>query len=126
MRVALYHNERRIGTVMVEKLGLFYKITCRFRCRDIDRVRLYAISANRYIDIGLCSCDGNEWGTEKSIAVKHVGDSIERFCLVDECINSGIKVEEGKPFSMLEKLTHAQLDVRACGLFIQFTDIHPM
>ena len=123
MQFALYYEQKKIGTVFVEKQGLFYKISCRFSFTNKSRVKLYVLSSNQYIEIGQCSNYGEKWGLEKWIAVKHIGNDIKSFCVMLENTDNVEKVEAGKPFLMLERLTEAYLDVGVHGMFVRFGDV---
>ena len=109
MHILLYHGREKIGTVAVVKNGLFYKISCRFQLLCNKPIRLFAVSSGRYTDIGLCSQLGNEWGIEKWIAMKYLGDKIEKFYAVLESEYIELPVHDKKPFPMIDRLTDAFL-----------------
>ena len=136
----VYEGER-VGTAQVEKQGLYCTFSCRCRLPEEGFYRIHAVYADKREDLGICVPLGAEFGMDKKISVKRLGEGepsfellpknwqpelvvqepqIEEVPIEEEPIAETeepagavfVPVTEEEPFPYLEQLEHGVLEVR--------------
>ena len=104
----IYWEDRAIGTVNMDKEGLYYRISCACKPEHEGRYHIVICSEAACIDLGLCVPNGNTYTLVTRIPIKRLKGNTLRFTLqntgkkaVDICC---IPVSADSPFPFLHKL----------------------
>ena len=113
MNVSL--DQRVVGTVEMQKKGLYYQLCCRCKLPAGKIYRLKAVCEHNTVDLGICVPFEDDFGVDKSVPVKCFDTKIVSFYLF---ANSGetndifIPLETEKPFSNLQNIMDAKFERR--------------
>ena len=108
-------GDRSVGTVKVEKEGLYYRFSCRCSLSGDVMCRLWMRSGGKETDLGLCVPMGDAFGTEKRLPVKQCGPEIPTFFLrpkQTEVRGNFIPLSPEEPFRYIHRLENAFLERR--------------
>ena len=108
-------GDRSVGTVQVEKQGLYYRFSCRCALSGEVMNRLWMRCGGKETDLGLCVPMGDGFGTEKRIPAKQCGDGAPTFVLRSkqtEIKGNFIPISPEEPFRYLHRLENAYLERR--------------
>lgn len=106
----VYLLDRSVGTVAVEKQGLYYRFTCR--CTPGKEIhRLLLRIGGKEIDLGLCVPMGAGFGTEKRIPIRQCGTGMPEFILRPKG-GQFIPISPEEPFRYIHRLENAFLERR--------------
>lgn len=111
----IYLGSAAVGEAVVEKRGLYYMISCRCRLSGETMHRIVVSCGDRREDLGICIPMGDQFGVEKKIPCKRLGEGIPKFLLLPKH-----RKQEGKftpvypeePFAYMSKLKNAYLEIR--------------
>lgn len=122
----VFLGEKAVGTVEMQKEGLYVHFSCRCRPVHRDMIRLWMICGEKEIDLGLCVPMDGGFGTEKRISAKLCGSGEPTFCLRhknDTLRGKFIPLSPEEPFQYLHKLETAFLEKRGTRLGIVITQL---
>lgn len=71
-----------VGTVRVEKQGLYFLFSCRCRLPDEGLYRIHGCYGNDHVDLGICVPMGQQFGMDKKIPSRQIPEGIPVFCLL--------------------------------------------
>ena len=117
----VFLDEKAVGTVEMQKEGLYVRFCCRCRPGDPVMIRLWMICGEKETDLGLCVPMDGAFGTEKRIPAKLCGPGEPTFCLrhKDDILRGKfIPLSPEEPFQYLHKLETAFLEKRGTRLGI--------
>lgn len=104
-----------MGTAVVTKEGLYYRFSCRCRCPGEPMRRILLICAGEQLDLGVCIPVDGQFGLEKRIPCKYLGEGMPEFRLVPKyqrLQERFVPVYPEEPFSYMAKLKDAYLQIR--------------
>lgn len=107
----VYLGDRTVGTVDVEKQGLYYRFSCRCDCGGKEMHRLLLRSGGKETDLGLCVPVAGGFGTEKRLPVKQCGTGTPEFFLRPRG-GKFIPISPEEPFRYIHRLESAFLERR--------------
>ena len=108
-------GNRSVGTVTVEKQGLYYRFSCRCALSGKVIHRLWLCCGGKETDLGLCVPVGDGFGTEKRLPVRQCGEGEPSFLLrpkETEIRGNFIPLSPEEPFRYLHRLENAFLERR--------------
>ena len=114
-----------IGQARVERQGLYYRIVCQCRPKETGMHRLTVCCGGKQEDLGtLIPMDG-QFGLEKRIPVKRLGEGTPEFLLM--CKNAVRKVNFApvypeEPFAYMTRLKNAYLERKEGQLGLAFRE----
>ena len=114
-------GDRSVGTVTVEKQGLYYRFSCRCSLSGEVMQRLWMLSGGKETDLGLCVPMGEGFGTEKRLPAKQCGTGAAEFFLRPKGADTRgnfIPISPAEPFRYLHRLQNAYLERRGSQLGI--------
>lgn len=112
---AILENDSVIGTVCVEKAGLYYRFNCVCSPRKPGKCHICLRADGKILDLGLCVPEQDHFALRTSIPVKYIPTGKLEFYLVDLAANDHIiPVSDHQPFEKLQMLKTARL-VRQSG-----------
>lgn len=105
-------GDKVIGTVTVEKQGLYYRFSCRCRLTGEIMHRLVAVTGSGRTDLGVCVPMDGCFGVEKRVPCKKLGEGKPEFQLLPK--HEGMRgrfvpVYPEEPFAYMTKLKDAFL-----------------
>ena len=109
MEYNLNFCNRKIGTVKVEKEGMFYRVSSGFHLDSTGDVFLCAASFVGKNMIGKCIRSGKMWYLTRYLPIKKVGEDIQYFCIDVKKPSRMIPICDNVHFPMLDKLLNARL-----------------
>ena len=119
----VFQDGREIGTVRVERQGLYYAFSCRCRIHSREMLRLWMHRGRRELDLGLCVPMEGGFGTEKRLPVKDCGEGEPGFFLRSPHVRQRfIPLAPEEPFRYIHRLENAYLEQRGNTLGIVITD----
>ena len=111
----LTQGRSRIGSVQIEREGLYYRISCRCSLTGEVMHHLVVSSGEKREDLGtLVPLDG-AFGLEKRVPVKKLGEGDPTFQLLPKHSSPNgrfIPVYPEEPFSYMSRLKEAYLEAR--------------
>ena len=114
-------NNNQVGTVTVEREGLFVKILCILHKGLSGAYRLIMHTKSKKLDLGICLPYENFFGLKTNVAQKYVKDEIVSFVLkTNNKDEDGMLVETDNCFSTLECIINARYTFRNNGGVICF------
>lgn len=122
----VFQDGKAIGTVEVFREGLYCRFSCRCRPVGEEIRRLWMISGEREVDLGLCVPMDGCFGTEKRIPVRRCGTGMPEFVLRhkdDTLRGKFIPLSPEEPFQYLHRLETAFLERRGTRLGIVITQL---
>ena len=106
-------GEKKVGTVRVEREGLYYRFSCRCDPGAQEMRRLWMRRGGRETDLGLCVPMAGSFGTEKRLPVKQCGQGEPEFFLWGQRQkHKFIPLSPEEPFRYLHRLENARLEQR--------------
>lgn len=106
----LQYNGQSIGFVEVEKAGCFYRFFSRFTSREKTQLHLVVHCNTLRYDLGLCVQYKDQYGTEKRVPIRQIGEGPMTFLL--ENIDVFVPIFEEEPFAYLDKLINSRFEKR--------------
>lgn len=103
---------RSIGTVRVEKQGLYYRFSCRCQLTGEVMHRLVVTTDSGRVDLGVCVPMDGMFGVEKRIPCKRVGEGRPEFQLMPKhegMQGKFVPIYPEEPFAYMAKLKDAFL-----------------
>lgn len=110
-KYALSYKGKTVGTVDVEKMGRFYRISSRFLLPDKNVVRLAVACGDKTFDLGVCVRYNARLGTERWMPVGRIGEEPMQFYLQEEDIF--VPVSDTNPFVYLDKVITGYFEIRS-------------
>ncbi len=104
-----------VGEAVVEKVGLYYRFSCRCRLRGATMQRIMVACGDKKADLGICVPVGDMFGLTKKVPCKQLGEGIPEFFLTPRPGGSGsrfVPVYPEEPFAYMSKLKGAFLEIR--------------
>ena len=111
----IFSGEEKIGNVLVQQQGLYYRIRCRCDLTGAVRYKLIASCGSNTADLGLCVPKDNRFGVDTAIPVKRLGQGELSFSLVPKhsrVEGNFIAVSADEPFGYVRQLQQAHLAKR--------------
>jgi hypothetical protein len=108
----IFSGEEKIGAVVVQQQGLYYRISCRCNLTGSVRYKLLASCGNLSADLGLCIPKDNQFGVDTAIPVKRLGHGELSFRLVPKhsrVEGDFVTVSADEPFGYIQQLQKAHL-----------------
>lgn len=124
---AVYMGNERVGSAAVTREGLYYRISCRCRLSGTVPCRI-AVTGEKEVDMGLCVPQGDEFGIEKRIPIKKIGEGELRFqVLPRHQVSKGIfvAISPEEPFRYIARLKDAYLARRNGQIGLTITNLSP-
>ena len=113
----IFRGVEPVGTVQVEKQGLYYQFSCRCTLRGATMQRIMVACGERKVDLGICVPMGDVFGIDRRVPCKQLGEGKPEFFLIPRVGRAGgkfVPVYPEEPFAYMAKLKDAYLEVR-CG-----------
>lgn len=118
MTYSLLLATEKVGTVSVEREGLYYRIHCR--CRPMEQMTEVVVKEEgQRRTLGLLIPQGGAWELNTRIPIKQLGEELSFFLQSREA-GSEVSVEERQPFPYLARLQEAYLICTQEGVKIGF------
>ena len=117
-------GERAVGSVLVEREGLYYRFSCRCSLSGAVMHRLLLRRGGQETDLGLCVPMAGGFGTEKRISVKQCGTGTPEFILRPKGADTRgkfIPLRPEEPFRYIHRLQNAYLERRGDTVGIVIT-----
>lgn len=118
----LQYNHENIGNVIVERIGLYYRISCRAHLKQHERVYLSVHTDAGWVNLGLCVPQGTDMVLHKMISVKDLPGTDFLFRLSNKSNIRKILIAEDRPFEEIENLPSSQLEITDVGHFAIMKD----
>ena len=106
----ILYNDKVVGQAEIAKEGLYYRIHCACTLPNSSIHRITVKDGENVLDLGICVPVDDKFVVNARIPVKYIKGESPEFYLVSGA-NKGIPVATGKPFSQLDKLETARLQV---------------
>lgn len=107
-------GKETVGKVNLTKEGLYYRIFCRCRITGAGIFRLDAQCGGKRVNLGILVPEGDGFGLERRIPVKHLGDGEMTFQLMPgrDTLNRGtfVPIRAEEPFGYISRLKDSFLD----------------
>lgn len=113
MNVSL--DQKVVGTVEIQKKGLYYQINCRCAIPAGKVYRLQAVCDRRVVDFGICVPFEDGFGVDKRIPAKQLDVANISFHLSTNRSESDmifVPLDTMKPFDSLENIMDAKFERR--------------
>lgn len=104
-----------VGEAVVEKVGLYYRFSCRCRLRGATMQRIMVACGEKKVDLGICVPMGEQFGVDKKVPCKQLGEGKPEFFLTPRPQTHGgkfVPVYPEEPFAYMSKLKDAFLEIR--------------
>lgn len=106
-------GDKIVGKAQVEREGLYYRFSCRVILPGQGMYRLLVRVGEIREDLGVCIPMGSQFGVEKKIPCKRLGEGIPEFILMpkDGAPRTGtfVPVYPEEPFAYIRRLENAFL-----------------
>ena len=105
----------KVGTAVVTREGLYYRISCRCRYGGEPMRRILMTAAGYQLDLGVCVPVDGQFGLEKRIPCKNLVAGTPEFRLMPKYQRTDrrfVPVYPEEPFSYMAKLKDAFLEIR--------------
>ena len=112
---AVRMGDRSVGTVRVEKQGLYYRFSCRCGLSGEVMHRLWLRCGGKETDLGLCVPMDGTFGTEKRLPIRQCGAGAPEFCLRPKNADTRgvfLPLSPEEPFRYIHRLENAFLERR--------------
>ena len=120
----VYYGEKECGSAVLEKQGLYYRISCKCKIPVCTPCRIELSADGKKIDLGTCIKDGNTYILNTKIPVKHLLGKDLSFTMDSGALKdhtSYYPVSEDAPIPHLNRLEKARLVHMGEGVGIVFT-----
>ena len=114
-----------VGEAMVEKVGLYYRFSCRCRLQGATMQRIMVACGDKKADLGICVPMGDRFGLDKKVPCRQLGEGKPEFFLTPRPGCGGRKfvpVYPEEPFAYMSKLKGAFLEIRNGQMGIVITE----
>lgn len=104
-----------VGEAVVEKVGLYYRFSCRCRLRGATMQRIMVACGEKKVDLGICVPMGEQFGVDKKVPCKQLGEGKPEFFLTPRPQTHGgkfVPVYPEEPFAYMSRLKDAFLEIR--------------
>lgn len=108
----MHFGGRAVGKAQVDRLGLYYRFTCRCRMPGEVISRVVVRCGDVKTDLGILVPTGDGFGLDTKVAVKKLGQGSPEFLVVPnhpEVKDKFIPIKPEEPFSYIERLKDAYL-----------------
>ncbi len=108
-------NNQIVGSAEVCIEGLYYKISCRCQLPAQAMYRIYMVSEDVKIDLGVCIPKDNQFILTKRIPIKQIGKSVFTFYVYEKKYNQedfAMPLANDKTFPYIDQLERAYLEIR--------------
>ena len=105
-------NGEIVGKVCATREGLYTRFQCHCQLPDAQMYRLHMICDGQKLDLGVCVPAGTQFGVNKSLQTKQIGDGEKKFCVVCALQNNSsdlVPVSTDTAFEAIFRLEHARL-----------------
>ena len=112
---SVFSGEEVIGKVLVQRQGLYYRISCRCQLTGTVRYKLMASCGENTADLGLCVPHGRQFGVDTRIPIKRLGEGSMSFRLLPKHSKMDgrfVPVSPDEPFGYIRQLQKAHLATR--------------
>jgi len=104
----IVYENRPVGTARMEKQGLYLLFSCRCRLPDGEMYRIHVKSGENREDLGICIPVDGEFGMDKRIPAKRLGEGTPVFELVPkDWIPEKEEIPEPEEIAEPEEITEA-------------------
>ena len=120
MNYPVMHNNKPVGEVFVNRVGLYYRFDCQCTPPDENIYRIVMCCNSAEFNLGICVPSGENFVLTKQLAARKIKDSEWAFYLRPQNAEPSqiITVSEQMPFPMLDKLEFSRLLIKDEELFI--------
>lgn len=104
-----------VGTVHVERQGLYYCFSCRCRLSGAVIYRLSVSCNGHHENLGVLVPMGDVFGLDTKLAVKRLGEGVLQFLVLPKHPQSQrqfVPIHPEEPFRYITRLQNAFLEVR--------------
>lgn len=108
-------GEEPVGEVWMEDVGLYRRILCRCRLSGEVMCRLWVSWDEESLDLGVLCPVGGEYGLERKIPAKQLGQGDLKFYVAPKRIEKPglfVAVYPDEPFAYIQKLGKTTMEVR--------------
>lgn len=105
----IFIGEESVGTALVSREGLYYRLDCQCRLRGKEIFKIYAECENGRLLLGTPTPEGDCYRLRTRLPAKRFSGETPRFCLRQEIF---IPVRPDEPFLHLKDLKNAVFAVR--------------
>ena len=108
-------GDEPVGCAQVKREGLYYSFCCSCKLSGDVLCKIVVICGERTEDLGICVPKGNEFGLEKKVPVKRLGDGALHFIVAPkhgEIKGKFIPIHADEPFAYIGNLQKAHLEMR--------------
>lgn len=117
--------DQRVGTAEVKREGLYYRFHCRCRLSGEVMYQIKAVCGGKECNLGVCVPVENGFGIDTRLPAKKFAEGTFSFYAVprhSDITNKFVPIRADEPFSYLEKIQGAHLDVQNGVLGITITE----
>ena len=121
----LFSGGEKIGAVLVQRQGLYYRICCRCQLTGAVRYKLMVSCGERTEDLGLCVPHEDRFGVDTRIPIKRLGEGPLSFLLMprhSKLEGRFIPVSPDEPFGYIRRLENAHLARRDGAIGVVLTE----
>ena len=121
MEYPLLKNEKQIGKVTVEKIGLYLEIKCSCSNLESGFHRLHMVYQDKTISLGVFVLENGCYNICKKIPQKSVGEGIPKFRIAsdaDEPSEQCVQLLTGQALDKLEWIRTWRLRTKEGGAYI--------
>ena len=114
-----------VGEAVVERVGLYYRFSCRCRLRGATMQRIMVVCGDKKVDLGICVPIGDLFGVDRKVPCKQLGEGMPAFFLTPRPRHRGgkfVPVYPEEPFAYMSKLKGAFLEIRNGQMGIVITE----
>ncbi len=118
-------GDKSLGTVRVEKQGLYYRFSCRCSLTGEVMHRLVVVTDGGKTDLGVCVPMEGAFGVEKRIPCKQIGTGTPEFQLLpkhEQMKGQFVPVYPEEPFSYMARLKDTYLATRDGQIGVVITE----
>ena len=110
----IYLGAEPVGEAVVERLGLYYRFSCRCRLNGATMQRVMVACGKRKVDLGICVPMDGLFCVDKKVPCKQLGEGKPEFFLTPRPQSGGkfVPVYPEEPFAYMSKLKDAFLEIR--------------
>lgn len=117
----LFDGEK-VGTIEVNKKGLYYHFICKCRFAEQGKYRIVVSCGNKSVSLGLCVPKGKEFGFETSVPIKRFADGNMVFHAVTDEEIRFYAITQESAFDHITELRKAKYAVREGKAGVVITD----
>ena len=104
-------NGHSVGTVEMQKEGMFYRFICYCKLPDEGIYRITVRDDENVYDLGVCVPNGNTYICITRVPCNKLNGNKLSFALSNDNDRKGIPIATGKTFAHLEKLNTARMHI---------------